>query len=114
MAQDPRCRASPLNTGEPMDYMIAVLDPITGTVNHRPSHTLTLDVPSDLDRTTGVVSLDLQSRAHYIATDGKQREYPAATRPLSWRSPGSECMVADRNQRWVTTSVAGLYRLRTI
>jgi hypothetical protein len=97
-----------------MDYMIAVVDPITGTVNHRPSHTLTLDVPADLDRTTGVVSLDLHSRGHYIATDGKQREYPASTRPLSWRYPGSECMVADRNQRWVTTSVAGLYRLRTI
>jgi len=42
------------------------------------------------------VSLDPQSHGHYIATDGKQREYSTFTRPLSWRVRGEECLVADR------------------
>src|SRR5438105_1456674 len=97
-----------------MERMIQVFDLVSGAVFHRPSHTLTLDVPADLDRETGVVSLDPESRGHYIATDGKQREYAALTRPLSGRSPGEQCLVADRNRRWVTPSAAGLYHLRAV
>ena len=53
-----------------MSRMIAVVDLASGEVLHRPSDTLTLDVPADLDRTTGVASLDPRSHCHYIATDG--------------------------------------------
>ena len=95
-----------------MSLLIAVVDPTSGEVLHRSSDTLTLDVPTDLDRATGVVSLDPQSHGHYIAKDGKQRAYSTFTRPLSWRAHGEECLVADRSRRWVLASCAGVYRLR--
>jgi hypothetical protein len=97
-----------------MERMIAVADPLSGEVVHRPSHTLTLDVPADLDRAIGIVSLDPKSQGHYIATDGRQREYLASTTPLSCRAPGEVCLVAERNRRWTTPSTAGLYRLRAV
>ena len=97
-----------------MSRMIAVVDLASGEVLHRPSDTLTLDVPADLDRTTGVMSLDPRSHCHYIATDGKQREYSAFPRPLSWRVSGEECLVADPTRRWTSPSCAGVYRLRAV
>jgi hypothetical protein len=97
-----------------MSRMIAVVDLASGEVFHRPSNTLTLDVPADLDRTTGVVSLDPRSHCHYIATDGKRREYSTLTRPLSWRVRGEECLVADPTRRWASASCAGVYRLRAV
>jgi hypothetical protein len=97
-----------------MERMIAVVDPTSGDVVHRPSHTLTLDVPADLDRAIGIVSLDPKSQGHYIAIDGRQREYSASTSPLSGRTPGEVCLVAERNRRWTTPSTAGLYRLRAV
>ncbi len=97
-----------------MSRMIEVVDLVSGEVFHHPSDTLTVDVPADLDRTTGVLSLDPQSHCHYIARDGKQRECPTVTRPLSWRVRGEECLVADRTRRWTLASCAGVYRLRAV
>jgi hypothetical protein len=97
-----------------MSRMIAVVNLASGEVFHRPSDTLTLDVPADLDRTPGVVSLDPQSHGHYIAMDGKQREYSTFTRPLSGRVRGEECLVADPARRWALASCAGVYRLRAV
>ena len=69
-----------------MKRLIAIVDLRNGRIHERPSDTLTLDVPADLDRPDGVVSLDEQSHGHYIANDGKSREYSAFVRPLSWRT----------------------------
>ena len=92
-----------------MDRMIAVVDLTSGEVIDRTSTTLTLDVPADLERATAVVSLDQLSRGHYLATDGKQHEYSAFPRPLSWRARGEDCLVADRRER-EQPSIAGVYR----
>jgi len=97
-----------------MSRMIAVVDLASGEVFHRPSDTLTLDVPADLDRRTGVVSLDPRSHCHYIARDGKQRNFSTFPRPLSWRVRGEECLVADPTRRWASPSCAGVYRLRAV
>ena len=91
-----------------MKRMIAIVDLEDGQVHERPSDTLTLDVPVDLDRPGGVVSLDEQSHGHYIATDGKKREYQACTRPLSFRAHGEECLVVERLRG---SSPSRLYRL---
>ncbi len=94
-----------------MKRMIAIVDLGNGEVQERSSDTLTLDVPADFDRPGGVVSLDAQSHGHYIATDGKSREYYAFARPLSWRIRGEECLVADRPKR---SSSPRLYRLAAV
>jgi len=94
-----------------MDRMIAVVDLVSGEVVDRPSTTLTLDVPPDLERPSGVVSLDPQSHGHYVATDGKKREYSVFPRPLSWRAFGEECLIADRRGRKSTSCV---YRLTAV
>jgi len=98
-----------------MSRMIAVIDLVSGEVFHRACDTLTLDVPADLNRKTGVASVDPQSHVHYLATDGKQREHSVFTRPLSWRVHGEECLVADRSRRWaLASSCTGVYRLRAV
>jgi hypothetical protein len=94
-----------------MKRMIAIIDLRSGEMQERPSDTLTIDVPADFDRPAGVVSLDAHSHGHYIATDGKSREYQAFARPLSWRIRGEECLVVDRSQR---SSSPRLYRLVAI
>ena len=94
-----------------MQRMISIIDLRNGEVQERPSDTLTIDVPADFARPGGVVSLDLHSHGHYIATDGKSREYSAFPRPLSWRIRGEECLVVDRSQR---SSSPRLYRLVAI
>jgi len=95
-----------------MSPLIAMIDLTSGAVVHCPSDTLTLDVPADLDRSLGVVTLDRQSYCHYIATDGKRRECSTVARPLSWRTRGEECLVAEPTRRWASASSAGVYRLR--
>jgi len=94
-----------------MKDLIAIVDLRNGRIHERPSDTMTLDVPADLDRPDGVVSLDEQSHGHYIANDGKSREYPAFVRPLSWRTRGEECLVADRTPRAASPR---LYRLAAV
>jgi len=91
-----------------MKRMIAIVDLEDGQVHERPSDTLTLDVPADFDRPGGVVSLDEHSHGHYVATDGKRREYQAYPRPLSWRAHGEECLVVERLRG---SSPSRLYRL---
>ena len=95
-----------------MNRMIALVDLASRQVSDRPDDTLTLDVPPDSDR-RGVVSLDPQSYGHYIATDGRNREYAARTRPLSGRALGEECLVAVRNDE-APISWASVYRLTAI
>ena len=94
-----------------MIRMIAIVALGSGEVQERPSDTLTIDVPPDFDRPSGVVSLDAQSHGHYIATDGKSREYRTFARPLSFRIRGEECLVVDRSKR---SSVPRLFRLAAV
>jgi len=96
-----------------MNRMIAVVDLASGEVIDRPSTTLTLDVPPDFERTSGVVSVDPHSHGHYVATDGKNREYSAFPRPLSWRAYGEECLIAEKRRR-ASSSCEGVYRLTTV
>jgi len=96
-----------------MERMIAVVDLSTGEVIDRTSTTLTLDLPPDFQRASGVVTLDQMSHGHYVATDGKQREYSVHPRPLSWRARGEDCLIADRRPRG-SASIAGIYRLRAV
>jgi hypothetical protein len=96
-----------------MDRMIAVVDLTSGEVIDRTSTTLTLDLPPDFERSSAVVSLDLLSHGHYLATDGKEHEYAVFPRPLSWRARGEDCLIADRRGR-ASSSIAGTYRLTSV
>jgi hypothetical protein len=78
---------------------IAVLDLASGTVTDRPRETPTLDVPKDLPRPTGVVSVDDGARGRYVDADGNELMYGALLRPLSWRARGEECLVAEPKPR---------------
>lgn len=66
----------------------------SGRVSDRSSDTLTLDVPADFDRGACVATVDAQSRASYLSTAGRTLVNSAHPRPLSWRVPGEECLVA--------------------
>ena len=92
---------------------IAIQNPANGQVVDRPADTCTLDVPPEFDRVKGVVSLDAKKHAKHVAADGRNHDYLAMTRPLSWRVYGEECLVADRPGRQ-PTSFTGTYRLRSI
>lgn len=74
--------------------IIPVVDLASGRVTERDRQTPTLDVPADFDRSSGVASVDAQSRAHYLSTAGIALVNAAHTRPLSWRVRGEECLVA--------------------
>jgi hypothetical protein len=96
-----------------MDRMITVVDLATGEINDRRSTTPTLDVPPDFERTSGVVALDHKSHGRYVATDGKEREYSAFLRPLSWRIRGEECLIVEHRKRDAPNR-AGVYRLTVV
>ena len=92
-----------------MHRMIEIVDLRDGRILQRPSDSQTLDVPGDFVRPNGVVSLDSASHGHYIASDGKTREYAAFLRPLSWRARGEEFLIAGTSGRVAKTR--NLYRL---
>ena len=73
---------------------IAIVDLTTGRISHRPSDTMTLDVPADFDRSACVASVDGSAGAHYLSTAGTTLVNLAHPRPLSWRVLGEECLVA--------------------
>ena len=73
-----------------------------------------LDVPPDFERSIGVVSLDQKSHGRYVATDGKEREYSAFPRPLSWRVRGEECLIAEQRKKRDAPVAIGVYRLTVV
>ncbi len=87
---------------------ICVLDLVEGKLSHRPSNTPTIDLPPELDRSVGVVSLDRHSHGHYLAADGKKLSCPAFVRPLSWRASGELFLLLDGREAPST------YRLSSI
>jgi len=78
---------------------IAVLDLASGTLTDRPRETPTLDVPRDLPRPTGVVTVEEGARGRYLDAGGNELVYGTFSRPLSWRARGEECMVAEPKPR---------------
>lgn len=88
---------------------IRVLDLVDGRCSERPSHTPTIDVPPDLDRTSGVVSLDQRSNGHYRSADGKVLSCSSFVRPLSWRAKGELFLLIDGRK-----DAQGVYRLSSI
>ena len=78
-----------------MKKFIGIVDLSTGTIVDRTADTLTLDIPADLDRVTGGVSVDPQRIVRYFAAGGAGRLYVGRPSRLSRRVMGEECLVAD-------------------
>jgi hypothetical protein len=78
-----------------MKKLIGVVDLCTGVVVNRGAETLTLDIPTDLDRETGGVSVDAERIVRYFAAGGARRLYIGRLNRLSDRVLGEECLVAD-------------------
>ena len=62
-----------------MKRMIPVVDLTSGAISLRPSHTLTLDLPQDFDRTAAIAEFDVQSRMRYLSLEGKRVVLPTQT-----------------------------------
>jgi hypothetical protein len=78
-----------------MTKLIGIVDLSSGAISDRSEDSLTLDIPADLDRITGVVSLDADEVGCYTTVSGENRVYSARPTVLSRRSPGEECLVAS-------------------
>ncbi len=74
---------------------IEIVDLSTGIIETRRGTTPTLDIPQDLDRGTGGVSVDASSLGYYFAAGGQRLVYATIPTLLSRRIPGAECLVAD-------------------
>ena len=77
-----------------MQKLIGVVDLSNGIVTSRYADSLTLDIPPDLDRVTGGVSLNADQIGRYSTVSGENRSYRAHPRVLSGRARGEECLVA--------------------
>jgi hypothetical protein len=77
-----------------MDKLIGVVDLSNGAVTDCRVDCLTLDVPPDIDRVAGSVSLSADNVARYITASGMKRSYLAHPTALSGRARGEECLVA--------------------
>jgi hypothetical protein len=78
-----------------MKSLIGVVDLSSGAITSRQQDSLTLDIPSDLDPSDGVVSLNAAKLGRYVTSSGERREYSALPVLLSRRVPGEECLVAS-------------------
>jgi hypothetical protein len=95
-----------------MKRMIPIVDLATGAITDRPSNTLTLDVPQDLDR-SAPAELDARSRLQYRTVHGTNAVVTGFTRPLSWRVHGEDCLVSDDGLVG-TAQTPGTYKLATV
>jgi hypothetical protein len=77
-----------------MKKLIEIVDLISGLISNRKPETLTLDVPTDLDRQTGGVSIDSDRIVRYFAVGASRRLYIGQPRRLSARMAGEQCLVA--------------------
>jgi hypothetical protein len=75
--------------------LIGVVDLATGAIANRSAETLTLDIPADLDRETGSVSVDADRIVRYFAAGGARRLYVGRPSRLSARVLGEEFLVAN-------------------
>jgi hypothetical protein len=74
--------------------LIKIVDLTSGAITNRRADTPTLDVPADLDRMTGGVSIDADRIVRYFAAGAARRLYIGRPRQLSGRLVGEECLVA--------------------
>jgi hypothetical protein len=77
-----------------MKTLIQIVDLTSGAIANRRPDTPTLDVPVDLDRMTGGVSVDADRIVRYFAAGAARRLYIGRPRRLSGRVVGEECLVA--------------------
>jgi hypothetical protein len=93
---------------------IGIVDLTSGVVSERDRETLTLDVPTDLDRATGGISVDADKLGVYFAPGGERHVY--ATRPLqlSARAGEREFLVADEEIQAGGDRAVRRYRLSAI
>jgi len=77
-----------------MKKLIQIVDLMSGTIANRRADTPTLDVPADLDRMTGGVSVDADRIVRYFAAGAARRLYIGRPSRLSGRVVGEECLVA--------------------
>jgi len=77
-----------------MKTLIKIVDLTSGAITNRRADTPTLDVPADLDRMTGGVSIDADRIVRYFAAGAARRLYIGRPRRLSGRLVGEECLVA--------------------
>jgi len=77
-----------------MKKLIQIVDLTSGAIANRRADTLTLDVPADLDRMTGGVSVDADRIVRYFAAGAARRLYIGRPSRLSGRVVGEECLVA--------------------
>ncbi len=77
-----------------MKTLIQIVDLTSGAITNRRADTPTLDVPADLDRMTGGVSIDADRIVRYFAAGAARRLYIGRPRLLSGRLVGEECLVA--------------------
>ena len=77
-----------------MKALVQIVDLTSGAIANRRADTLTLDVPRDLDRKTGGVSVDAERIVRYFAAGAARRLYIGKPRQLSGRAVGEECLVA--------------------
>jgi hypothetical protein len=73
---------------------VSVRDLGTGEQSSRPNDTLTLDVPHDFPRASGVFTVADGFRASYTTADGRQVNCSVTARPLRWRIKGEMCLIA--------------------
>jgi hypothetical protein len=76
-----------------MRKLIEIVDLLSGAIKNRTADTLTLDVPVDLDRQTGGVSVDSDRIVRYFAAGAARRLYIGKPRRLAGRVVGEECLV---------------------
>jgi len=77
-----------------MKRLIEIVDLSSGAITNRRWDTLTLDVPADLDRITGGVSVDVDRKVRYFAAGAARRLYVGLPSRLAGRIAGEECLVA--------------------
>jgi len=77
-----------------MKKLIEIVDLSSGAITNRTADTPTLDIPADLDRQTGGVSIDADRIVRYFAAGAARRLYVGSPRRLSGRVVGEECLVA--------------------
>jgi hypothetical protein len=93
---------------------IAIVDLSTGCIQERRRNTLTLDIPHDLDWSTGGVSVDANSLGHYFASGGQRLVYTTMPTLLSGRELGANCLVADDLTGRASENCLRRYRLSAV
>ncbi len=97
-----------------MKRLIGVVDLGTGVTRNRRPETLTLDIPADLDRQTGGVSVDAERIVRYFGMAGARRLYIGQFNHLSQRVVGEECLVADEPAASEGPASVRRYRLSAV